>query len=521
MAPSQHAQTPRILSALAALVPFGFLARFIALPLADKLSYVPDDAFYYLQLGREWAATGRWSFDGGRTTTTGFHLLFAYLCALLSRIGIHDANRLTCVHATIAVILTALSIGLLNAVARRLFPKGASFALLTVGFASGMSILPFQGMEWPFVVFAGALAAFAFATDRRWLLAASFLVGPFCRSDFILLGGTLALAHASLDLRLREKRTRKALLFTLVPTFAGGALISLHTWMVDGHFVQASARMKAHWGNVVGFSLGYGADPVSFVFTPAGLFTRVLDYGTITLLVPAALLGVAFVVRDKSPMPERSEVGWRWAVIATVGYICFYSKVANAAMPWYSANFAMPMFLLSARLAHTASHRVRRFIWWPLVALAVGSIWFARRPMWNAKGMYESITQLRDSANPPPVIASWNAGTIGYLSGIPTVNIDGLVNDDVIPYIVADRVHCYLVHESIDHIFDLPHWADPVIGRYLGFSDGKLLRALTRDEARSSFLTLWRVDLPALAADPLCVEDLRSSESRTRRPYRH
>jgi hypothetical protein len=39
------------------------------------IGFVPDDAFYELQIGRHFLATGKWLFDGSLTTTTGFHLL--------------------------------------------------------------------------------------------------------------------------------------------------------------------------------------------------------------------------------------------------------------------------------------------------------------------------------------------------------------------------------------------------------------------------------------------------------------
>src|SRR5260370_6540888 len=53
------------------------------------LGFIPDDAFYELQLARHFIRTGVWSFDGGHTTTTGFHLLNVYLMSISPELFLH------------------------------------------------------------------------------------------------------------------------------------------------------------------------------------------------------------------------------------------------------------------------------------------------------------------------------------------------------------------------------------------------------------------------------------------------
>ncbi|HJU29506.1 MAG TPA: hypothetical protein VJ718_10060, partial [Candidatus Binataceae bacterium] len=55
----------------------------LAAPHELIICFVPDDAFYGLEVARHFVATGTWSFDRGFTTTTGFHLLNVYLMSLL------------------------------------------------------------------------------------------------------------------------------------------------------------------------------------------------------------------------------------------------------------------------------------------------------------------------------------------------------------------------------------------------------------------------------------------------------
>ena len=56
--------------------------RFLRLPLDAKVTFVPDDGFYYLGLGRHFATSRVWTWDGGVSRATGFHLLHGYVCAL-------------------------------------------------------------------------------------------------------------------------------------------------------------------------------------------------------------------------------------------------------------------------------------------------------------------------------------------------------------------------------------------------------------------------------------------------------
>src|SRR5262245_6394550 len=55
----------------------------LSLPVREQVTLIPDDTFYYLTLGRNFASSGVWTFDGGVSPTSGFHLLHAYACAIL------------------------------------------------------------------------------------------------------------------------------------------------------------------------------------------------------------------------------------------------------------------------------------------------------------------------------------------------------------------------------------------------------------------------------------------------------
>jgi hypothetical protein len=509
--------------ALPFLVLPAFAVRFIRLPVATKMSYVPDDAFYYMQLGSEFQRSARWSFDRGRTLTAGFHPLFGYVNALIERwlVDRSDAAldvRLT-VHAALATAVTLGALALLVTTAFRAFPRGVLAALLFVGCAGGVFLLPFQAMEWPYAVLGGALLAHAIVARRPAWIAPAIVFGCACRTDFAVSGGCLAVAIFSTDPRLRHSRSRASLLAAIIGSALGALATTLHTWVISGHLVQSSARMKAHWGAVVGYQPLYGLEPASYALSPGFLLTRVLDFGPATLLPLAASIGVLAWSARRAVVQR----GWhglvlfRWAALCALVYPVVYGEIGTAAQCWYSAHFFTAFFVLVAAIADAATARTGSILVAIGALLAVVNVWDARRPPWNAKGVLASARALGDNAA-IQVAAGWNAGTTNFLGGEKVVNIDGLVNDDVYPYVVRDRLHCYLVHEHIPFIVDDPAWLTPLRARCLGISSEWLRRAMTPTDSSPGTLTVWAVDLAELARDPACSEDLRPLRAREARP---
>ncbi|MFC2043471.1 hypothetical protein ACFLUA_04910, partial [Chloroflexota bacterium] len=52
--------------------------RIIFAPESIQVQYIPDDAFYYLMLAKNFIKLGTWTFDGS-SLTSGFHPLLAYI----------------------------------------------------------------------------------------------------------------------------------------------------------------------------------------------------------------------------------------------------------------------------------------------------------------------------------------------------------------------------------------------------------------------------------------------------------
>jgi hypothetical protein len=514
-----------LLVPLAALVVA--VSRFATLPFVAKMSYLPDDAFYYFQLGRQHARDGLWSFDRGQTLTSGFHLLHAYLVAFVERTWAGDAlldRRLT-ILAVLAALLTGASLVALVRATDGVLARGRLAALLSVGCAGGIFILPLQAMEWPLAVAASSLAVLGLSRPRARLLApVAFFLAPMCRFDFVVPAACLALAALAGWRRLgRDDRAlRRLLLVSLAACALGTLLVSLHTYAISGTLLSSSARTKSFWGSIAGYHLLYGVEPSSYAFGPFLLLTRTLDLGPATLLVPIALL--AFLAwsarRGILDLPVRQRLLFDWSALSIVALAIAYGRVGTAAQCWYSALFVAPFFVVVATLGALAPARAHR----PLLALgglvALANLWTARAPVWNADTV---AAECRRVAGDPHIVraGAWNAGSRGYLGGEKVINLDGLVNDDIYPYLVADRLHCYLVHERLPFVVDSMSWFDDR-ARMLGGSSGVFrqnVQPYIVEGGTAGHPEAWRVDLMALGRQPECAEDLRSARSRTARPW--
>lgn len=70
-------------------------------------------------------------------------------------------------------------------------------------------------------------------------------------------------------------------------------------------------------------------------------------------------------------------------------------------------------------------------------------------------------------------LGSWNAGVISYFGGGGVVDLDGLVNDDLLPYIKSGTLGTYLAQRHITHIVETPDvWT--VLAARSGLKDGRV-----------------------------------------------
>lgn len=497
--------TPASTALAAALVLAIYNLAPLALGTEALLERVPDDAFYYLVLSRNFLETGRWTFDG-IAPASGFHILFAYIVAGLY--GLWPEAGLETVYAVVVLlntVLVATAVYLLSRVAERLgFGSGLAGVLLVAISAVGVR-LPGFPMESGLVVFFSAAAFYVAAglVPRHRAVAIAFVVGVLgvlSRSDwgampFALLAASLAHMwwHSTFD-----RHTLTVLLALCAGAIAGEVIVALHTHHFTGGFVQKSGAVKHFWASHQGYTPLPGMARVVELLGPGGVPRAA------TLLAALVACGGILFRRDWRRLIDNALVPA--AVLIIAGYIFVYS-LNGAVQYWYAASFFAAVAILSAA---AWSALPARLTWVKNTAVAVflaGAVYQLANPPWTwAPAMREAGLYLRQQPEIAPV-GAWNAGIISYFSGRSLTNLDGLVNDEIYPNLVAGSLARYIHERGIRYLVDFPDIFSDVGAIKGGFPDGRLptcIRALKSFRSDRPFagtsLTLFEVDQVCIAA---------------------
>ena len=148
------------------------------------------------------------------------------------------------------------------------------------------------------------------------------------------------------------------------------------------------------------------------------------------------------------------------AVLCLASYTILYT-LGGAIQNWYTANIIWPVFILfvgGARYLHQRILKEHQFtlIWlsvFALISLAVQTV--SLYPLGGKTSPWPHQQFLLEAggysgANPTDgFVGSWNSGIAGYYQGgTGIINIDGLVNNDIYPYVVRNNLPAYLQHEK-------------------------------------------------------------------------
>jgi hypothetical protein len=451
------------------------VAAILTAPPEYRVQFVPDDAYYYMTLARNFATQGRWTFDTGVSLTSGFHPLHAYVLTAVYSVAHFSTERFAevCVLISYAAALPAILVAASFAArAKRLLP---GLLLLLLMLSRNVSLNLVSGVEWGWVVSFSALYCLSFGAldriPRKFALAALCVcgfLGSLARTDFGLLPTALVVASLP-GIRTHHGRSRAtAALLGLAFASAGLVTVFLHNYAMTGQWLQSSARMKNLWL----VTYGPSAYPILLktlsLFGNISLLTLILStialYGTIICGVRAFRRAWCSQSRREAENNDsalaHSSTLWFASLFAVIGYIAFYSLNPAALQNWYTANLVVPIFLLAALpTLHVRENDVICVVLVVLLVVLTGrqAMWargFLESPEWpHQLSMYRAGNYLR-GANLECQVGSWNAGIIGYYEGGHVINLDGLVNNDIYEYVKQNRLPDYVDKTSIGCIVD-------------------------------------------------------------------
>ncbi len=495
-------------SSLVAGVELARMAVALRRPDPRLANTICDDAFYYLVLAKNFAVTGRWTFDGVEPAS-GFHLVWGYLLAAVY--WVRPAISLHAIYGVAQAVQAGCLAGaawLAVRTARRLFGAGGELGVALV-FLSALSLTVGEMMmESSVVILFSAMAiglacgAWMETGSKVWVGVLVGLGGVLARSDSGLLSVCLLGMQGVLWRRgLATGRMVRVAAGMAAGALMGMALVAVHTHWISGEWVQSSARMKLFWAGLV----GYSSAPVRhliLMFFDAGYYQtwshRLATAGAWGARAVASTLMLA--------------AGWQaWvrrgnaagAVLVTMGcvvggYLFLYRYNSDEVQPWYIANFEVPLALLSAGAVAFLWERRRGATLGCIAAFCACGVGFTFRPQWGEDAeLYTAGVYLRAHPELRPA-AAWNAGQIGYFSGGGVINLDGLVNDRVYAYAQTDTLAQYVASRGVRTMIDFPAMLDvtrrdygqPELSRRGGYADGKLARCVTTEEAPNGTLTV-------------------------------
>jgi hypothetical protein len=485
------------------------------------LTFVPDDAFYYFVSADNFVRLGQWTFDGGISRTTGFHLLHGYLLAAFSLL-FHGVPGMAIVY--FAIGLTFLC-GLAGAVlivrlVRGLFGDVAAVATLLPLLSYAYLLGSCSGMEWGAVLLAACLifAALHRLGDRpvRFsdgaLLALLGLFLEVGRSDAGVLAGAL-FAGAILVGFVRPNRSFTIAAGLVLAGAVGGLAITLiHSELVSGQLISGSARMKALWsqrGGGFGPRAGY-----RLLLITAGVPQNIYGARAVAVLAPLTVI-TAVVARPFL-------AGWRaklrnadlatlnllaGSILALIAYWVVYGFNSAATQFWYSSTIVAPVCVLFggwAALVAQYGNRLARsaalVMWGGLIAYAV---YAAFVPPWSYQTYFRAAGLYAARELPDQRIGCWNCGITGFFRDGPTVNLDGLMNDDVYPFVQADDLAGYIQSRDIRYLLDFSQSVELPRTQRRGGYDSPAFRAMLQPAQalsppqpsyQDSRMTLYKLD---------------------------
>lgn len=504
----------------------------LAAPDTIQVQYTPDDGYYYLALARNFVRFGAWTFDGGVSLTSGFHLIQAYLLAALFRFVQPSTEGFVRLGVGMSALVTL--IGVLTAWKMCLRKNEPLFLIVFTILVTAKSFL-FNSVsitEWPFVIFIAGFYCAYFSDERAGggnvlIPFALGMLGSAARTDFGLLPLSILIAALYVTRRIEKSSLTREAFAGLIGAALGVGGVFIHNFVTTGAFIQSSALMKSYWSQfaarkfysaaslglqILGVDLGF-ADFERAIFL---LFVLTVS-GPALLILLAKISGqTALPTAFFKPDPNRS-IRERVLVLASAlclgGYTFLYAS-SGVVQNWYTGNLTLPVLILVLAGALYLERRILReyqfaTIWLSVFALIAAGVQISSlyplgrgaSPWSHQQSMLEAGKYL--AQNPiGGLVGSWNSGIPGYYQGgTGVINIDGLVNNDIYPYAVGNNLPAYLRLKNIRYILDYENMFHPPFPKRGGYDDDEFFQRLMPIEEfdrgeffEFKFLRLYRID---------------------------
>jgi len=429
------------------------------------IRFFPDDAFYYIQTAWNFSETGKISFDG-INWTNGFHPLFFIVSSVVARLFPKDLLLNVFFLLNVFLVFSALVLCLqkfetfldnqLKSLAFQFFSMPLFFCFVWIS----------CGMETGLVVLASALFFLAWIkADRhdfthrsqnlRLGAAVSFIMLSRLELVFVLIPFYVFICY-----RLFRKNNGDGLKHAcevfILPLLIGGFYLGINV-IFTGHAIPISGiAKKLHW------------KPFwkSWKSSTGGSVT-VSIVACIPLLVSLTVFVGACFRRLRKPF---SPARLHDLLLLNVGVVLYYLYLFFFAWHFFIWYFAFPSaaFLISGLLMAGTfgkagdllrTHRrfgVRVVVFGLLVNVAANTYFLLDLVPRNTNASYHLLKIAREVdrlCGPEAVIATFDAGIVGFFTAGRVINLDGLANnfDYLENYYVPRRFQEYFQQQGVTY----------------------------------------------------------------------
>lgn len=414
------------------------------------IQYIPDDGFYYLTLARHFVESGMWTFDG-TNVTNGFHLLWGYILAglYLFKPTVETFPKAALVVSLAIILVTMVKVSLDN-------KKHIIWLIfLMTSYVFVMNAISLT--EFCLVL----TCAYCVITNKQPFLFS--ILGVMARTEFLIIPMLAFLVY-------KDNR--------FLGAFIGLAIVMVHSLIFTGELLQSSALVKSKWGQY------YSKDLM--INKSLSLST---DFFYVTsILGRQIVLGVLILASSLIYLKNRSKE-LLISILVVLIYTALYWNNAGV-QSWYAGMFFIPIFIIGKHILTT--------IRLPQIVLAVGialNIFIGYQPLYPHQEAMKTAGEFL-AKYPTLKVGSWNAGIIGYYQGGKVVNLDGLVNNSIRPYIESNKVWEYLEEHNIQYTMDFLNMYSgdfPKLGGYTEFNIKRLL-VFDKGEYWWRYMTLSKVN---------------------------
>ncbi len=443
---------------------------------------LPDDAYYYF-LTAENILNGKGASVDGIHASNGWHPLWMLVNLAIFSLPLSDLDSAVRLALLAGALLDSLVAVVLYRALRQ--PVGDAAALVGAGLYVVNHVAAFQAVNGLETGLSALLIACAWTTSlalvnhrdtiRAVLWGLSFGLCFLGRTDTALILVWLGL-YALLTLP-------PALRWRLLLPGAATALVIVAPWLVwnqanfGSAFVQTSS-VAVPWAAQTRFAAANPDAPLwrlsLDVFTAPQYWLRGDYLGAPVLmgflLWPLALWGMWRAYRNAATQ-QLTQI----ALLLSVGgatLVFVHTMLRWYPRPWYFVVMAQALSIAVALFWNTVSAtRVRA----ALLALGlVGSVvsgvvaWQVGYYPWQAAYMYDAALWIRDNTPEDTLVGSMNSGIIGYYSGRPAINLDGVVNPQAFAASQQGRLMDYIQDVGICYFLDFDYALEREYGPFMG-----------------------------------------------------